>query len=29
VAWREDQSAQDRRHWHKGCWQRRTPQRRR
>lgn len=25
VAWREDQDSEQRRHWHKGCWQRRTP----
>ena len=28
VAWRDDQNAEHhRRHWHKGCWQRRTPRR--
>ena len=25
VAWHEDQDQEARRHWHKGCWKRRTP----
>jgi hypothetical protein len=27
VAWRDGEGGEDRRHWHKGCWSRRTPQR--